>query len=86
MIFIVLLSFFHLAEEATYENALKHFLSADKLKENFVVNALWCGHTYRKLGNNTKAKLWYKKAIRMKQESSSDQNSAKEASKIMSKL
>ena len=74
------------AEEATYENALNHFLVADELKENFVVNALWCAHAYKKLGNTKKAKQWYQKALRMKQESHSDKQSAKEARKLLSKL
>lgn len=78
--------FHNLAEEATYPNALHHFLNADKLKPDFVVNALWCGHTYKKLGDNTNAKKWYRRAMRMKITSSSDKAASSEASKIISKL
>jgi tetratricopeptide (TPR) repeat protein len=74
------------ADEATYENALKYFLEADLLKDHFVSNALWCGHTYRKLGKNQEAKNWYQRAAEMRLTSTSDRAAAREASKLIAKL
>ena len=51
-----------------------------------MVNALWCGYTYKKLGNKEKAKQWFKLAATMQQLSQSDKIAAREANTLVSRL
>ena len=51
--------------ESTYEEALKFFLAADALEDNFKRNAMWVGDTYKALGKKVEAVEWYKTAVDM---------------------
>ena len=71
---------------ATFDEALEHYLKASQLREPFLSNSMWIGHTYRELKNVPKAKEWYEKVISGEVNSEFDNITIAEAKAALKKL
>eukprot|EP01135_Chromosphaera_perkinsii_P002322 Nk52_evm108s221 gene=Nk52_evmTU108s221 len=77
--------FFATPPESTFEEALDHFLKADKLVEAFKRNAVYVGHTYYNMKKYKDAKEWFEKAMAMPNKSPVDEELDVEAKKYAKK-
>lgn len=72
---------------ATYEEALDHFLAAEKVEPNFYSkNTLMIGKIYTRLNDKEKAKFWLEKAKNMPVANPSDQEAHDEAVTLLKQL
>jgi len=72
---------------STYEEALSHFLAAEKLEEGFYKkNTLMIAKTYAKMNKKAEAKIWAQKALSMKVNNPDDQEAHKEAETLAKSL
>ncbi|KAG5672011.1 hypothetical protein PVAND_002174 [Polypedilum vanderplanki] len=73
--------------DATYEEALEHFLKAEELKADFYsMNKLMMGKCYLALKNNEKAKEFLTKASEIQVQNEDDRKCKEEATKLLSKV
>ncbi len=72
--------------ESTYDEALKYFLRAGEIEQNFPRNDLFTGDTYLQLGKKDKAKEYYQKAANAPAVSESDKAINQEAKTKLAKV
>lgn len=72
---------------ATYEDALRHFLEAEKVDPNFYsMNLLMLGKTYLRLGDNETAAVYLNKASNHRVTTEDDKVANKEATELLRNL
>lgn len=59
---------------------------AHQIKPDYIGNALWIAHTYKKLGNRREADKWYRKAITMSPMCEADKLLITESKKALARL
>eukprot|EP00055_Hartaetosiga_balthica_P002472 m.4098 g.4098 ORF g.4098 m.4098 type:complete len:311 (-) comp2168_c1_seq1:1051-1983(-) len=69
--------------EATYDDALRHLLKAEKLSPQWGLNMLFLGKAYAKLGNSSESRKWLEATIAIKEETKEDREAVEGARKLL---